>query len=483
MIGDSVVHDVAIVGGGPAGLFTAQGLIEGARVGRLSVVLLEMGPEPEVRGCPADDKGCKHCNLCTVISGLGGAGLRSDGKLVLDLSSGGHVQEFTNLTERAADDLVERVVSTLKRHDGDSEMGPDSRHRNLEISEQFAKIDLSIKVYPVLHLGTKNLTKIMGKFAESLRNHQDDEGVALDVVSRCEVLTLDREEGHFRINTSKGEYRARRVVLAAGKSGSTRVRQFLGSEGLSEIQRPVWLGVRVDAPHAAGRDLLAISFDPKISMQDAHGRVKTHCFCRHGSVLIMKHRGAVLVGGHSQLTKNNHQNEAAVQGEDRVSFNVIASRVMDADTIQLVYDTFARVGKDSVSVQDLGSFLDPTSMLRELSREIGSQVPARTADIRRLLDDFLGVGSSIAEFIRRLGRRYPDLAAPTNLVYAPVVEWDFGTIKVDERMQTKIPGLYAVGDGAGLSQGIVHAGATGLICAEGLLSDLRQEKQPGHSTE
>jgi len=43
-------------------------------------------------------------------------------------------------------------------------------------------------------------------------------------------------------------------------------------------------------------------------------------------------------------------------------------------------------------------------------------------------------------------------------------------IQVDSRMQADIKGSYAVGDGAGLTQGIVQAAATGLLAAQDIVA-------------
>lgn len=463
--------DVAIIGGGPAGLFAAQDLAE-KLIGR-KVVVFEMGPEPTSRGCPADHDGCKDCNTCTVLSGLGGAGLRSDGKLILDLSAGGYAHEFTAIDSEREAALLDRIVTTLKLHDGKSEFGPDMRPREDELNRQFSRVGLGIKVYPVMHMGTQNLTQIMTKFVDALRHKRFEGGTTLEIRSRSEVLEIAREtDDLFRLETAKGVTFAHTVVLAVGKSGAPRIRQLLMALGSREISRPVWVGVRVDAPYEAGRDLLAISFDPKISTSDHMGRVKTHCFCRHGSLLIMKHRGACLVGGHSPVTTRNGHPTPASPSQDRVSFNVLASRNMDSQRVQELFDIFARVGRNSVSVQDLGSFLNPNGPLADRDARLEARVPARTADIRSLLDSFMGVGASIASFITKIGMIYPSVSAPTNLVFAPAIEWDYGSVEVSDEMETSIPGLYAIGDGAGLSQGIVHAGATGLICAEAIVRDL-----------
>jgi uncharacterized FAD-dependent dehydrogenase len=71
--------DVIIVGGGPAGLFSAYYLSEHAN---LKVLLLERGKGPRKRVCPvADRQYCAQCKPCNILCGIGGAGLFSDGKL------------------------------------------------------------------------------------------------------------------------------------------------------------------------------------------------------------------------------------------------------------------------------------------------------------------------------------------------------------------------------------------------------------------
>jgi len=45
-----MIYDVAIIGGGPAGLFAAYELIENAR--DISVVLIDKGYMPRQRHCP-----------------------------------------------------------------------------------------------------------------------------------------------------------------------------------------------------------------------------------------------------------------------------------------------------------------------------------------------------------------------------------------------------------------------------------------------
>ena len=72
-------YDVIIVGGGPAGLFAAYYLSEHSDC---RVLLLEKGKSCLNRNCPINTyQECIKCKPCNILSGIGGAGLFSDGKL------------------------------------------------------------------------------------------------------------------------------------------------------------------------------------------------------------------------------------------------------------------------------------------------------------------------------------------------------------------------------------------------------------------
>ena len=75
------MYDVVIVGAGPAGLFAAYELVSKNK--NLKIAILDRGKFADKRVCPITVNGgsCINCTPCNILSGYGGAGTFSDGKL------------------------------------------------------------------------------------------------------------------------------------------------------------------------------------------------------------------------------------------------------------------------------------------------------------------------------------------------------------------------------------------------------------------
>ena len=75
-------YDVVIIGARPAGLFSAYELITQNK--NLKIAILDKGFKVAKRTWPMNKKGLSYqnCNPCGILSGYGGAGTFSDGKLI-----------------------------------------------------------------------------------------------------------------------------------------------------------------------------------------------------------------------------------------------------------------------------------------------------------------------------------------------------------------------------------------------------------------
>ena len=93
-------YDVAIIGAGPGGIFSAYELTKLAP--SLRVAVFEAGHSLEKRHCPIDGKkvkSCIGCKSCSIMSGFGGAGAFSDGKYTITNDFGGtlYAVSYTHL--------------------------------------------------------------------------------------------------------------------------------------------------------------------------------------------------------------------------------------------------------------------------------------------------------------------------------------------------------------------------------------------------
>jgi hypothetical protein len=78
----------------------------------------------------------------------------------------------------------------------------------------------------------------------------------------------------------------------------------------------------------------------------------------------------------------------------------------------------------------------------------------------------------IIEGLEALDKVIPGIASDSTLLYAPEIKLYAMRVEMNNGMKTKVEGLYAAGDGAGVSRGIVGAAATGIIAARDILRNV-----------
>ncbi|MBF0469733.1 MAG: NAD(P)/FAD-dependent oxidoreductase, partial [Desulfamplus sp.] len=148
--------DVIIVGGGPAGLFSAYYLMEHSR---LKVLMIEKGKKPLSRKCPNHNlQKCVQCEPCNILSGVGGAGLYSDGKLNFIPRLG-----KTDLTQfmplSAAQALIDETECIFTRFGMDGPVYPTNMEEAKEIRKDAKRFGIDLLLIKQKHLGSDNLPK------------------------------------------------------------------------------------------------------------------------------------------------------------------------------------------------------------------------------------------------------------------------------------------------------------------------------------
>jgi uncharacterized FAD-dependent dehydrogenase len=74
----------------------------------------------------------------------------------------------------------------------------------------------------------------------------------------------------------------------------------------------------------------------------------------------------------------------------------------------------------------------------------------------------------IIEALHKLAGVIPGVDSDSTLLYATELKLYAMALEVDRNMMTNIPGIFAAGDGPGLSRDLVNAAATGILAGRGI---------------
>jgi uncharacterized FAD-dependent dehydrogenase len=76
----------------------------------------------------------------------------------------------------------------------------------------------------------------------------------------------------------------------------------------------------------------------------------------------------------------------------------------------------------------------------------------------------------IVEMLHAMDKMAPGIASRHTLLYGVEVKFYSSRPKLTETLETEVANLFAVGDGAGVSRGLVQASASGIVAAREILS-------------
>ncbi|MGB9867983.1 MAG: NAD(P)/FAD-dependent oxidoreductase [Bacillota bacterium] len=462
-------YDVAIVGAGPAGIFTALELVR--RAPGLGIVLLEKGKPIEKRSCPANTTGarCVGCQPCCVTSGWGGAGAFSDGKLTLTNEFGGVLDQYVG--QDLARELIEYVDGVYLQFGATTEVFGTDELQMKELGRKAVAAGLTLVPARVRHIGTEHCPVI-------LKGMRDFLAPRVKIMTESEVEQIIVEStasGEARVAgvklTTGEEIRASTVVCAPGRGGAEWMAREARRLGIQLYSNAVDIGVRVEVPAVVLEPLTSVSYEPKlhffsITFDDP---VRTFCVCPYGEVVIENVNGLITVNGHSRRDVRT----------ENTNFALLVSKTFtepfkEPITYGRYIASLANILGGNVIVQRLGDLMAgrrstekriAKSMVQPTLREATPGDLSLVLPYRFLID--------IIEMLDAMERMVPGINSRYTLLYGVEVKFYSSRLEVGRDLQTKVKGLYACGDGAGITRGLAQASASGVYVARQIVGALR----------
>ena len=77
--------------------------------------------------------------------------------------------------------------------------------------------------------------------------------------------------------------------------------------------------------------------------------------------------------------------------------------------------------------------------------------------------------TDILQFIRSMDKVVEGFANPENLLYAPEIKFYSNKVVINQEFETSVKGLYSIGDGGGMTRGLMMASASGVQMARNLI--------------
>lgn len=269
----------------------------------------------------------------------------------------------------------------------------------------------------------------------------------------------------------KGEkYSASQVILATGRSGSKWISSVCRSFGIEQVSNRVDIGVRVELPAAIFKHITDQVYESKIVYQTKqyNDRVRTFCMNPYGEVVSENTNGIITVNGHSYadpalhtdntnfaLLVSNHFTEPFKDSNEYGESIAKLSNLLGGGVLLQRFGDLVK-GRRSSERRMKKSFTVPT--LKATAGDLSLVIP------KRQLDD-------IIEMIYALDKIAPGTANEDTLLYGVEVKFYNSGVPVDSNLETSVKGLYAIGDGAGITHSLSQASASGVHLAR-ILNDI-----------
>ena len=445
---------VAIVGAGSSGIFAAYKMMQKDDI---HIDIFEKG------------KCIQDRTRKDIMSGFGGAGAFSDGKLTLTTEFGGWLTEY--ITEEKLKELIKEADEIWKRFSLVSELSSKGNYEKIkDLEYRCSRHRLRLYAAKIRHLGTDNCFVAVKNIYDELTKSNN---VGVFCSTEIKDIVVENKTVTGIIMPDGRSLFYDKVILAVGRSGSGWIEKITKKHNLDFEINPVDIGVRVEVPKSVTDEFTQELYEFKIKYFTSvfEDEVRTFCVNPGGFVATERNDNDLLtVNGHSYKHKKSENTNFALLVSTKFTepfkepvrygqyIAYLSNMLSGGGVIIQRFGDLIR-GRRSTDKRIAKNFVKPT-LKSAMPGDLSFVFPYRYL-------------SNIKESIYQLDKVMPGLADPNTLLYGAEVKFYSLRISVDSNMRSKnLENLYCIGDGAGITRGIIQASASGLIAANDILQNL-----------
>lgn len=460
-------YDIVIIGAGPAGIFTA---LEVTKLNpQLNILIVDKGRNIEKRSCPARTTGkCVNCKPCGITFGWSGAGAFSDGKLSLSPEVGGRILEY--YSEDEAKELIKYCDDIYLQFGANKTVYGLNNEKVDKIKYEASKHNIQLVECAVRHLGTELAYEVLKKMYHHLMENTNTEFCELTEVTniivennKIKAVVVNNKQGETTIETNY-------VVAAPGRGGAEWLSDEAKKLNLVTTNNAVDIGVRVEVPNSIMDHLTKDLYEAKLVYYSDTFDNKVRTFCMNpGGVVSEEHydEEIAVVNGHSYSEKELRTNNT--------NFAMLVSTTFTEPFNQPIdYGKYiAKLGNmltgGPIMVQRLGDLLSGRRT-DEARLKKSTTVPTLKSAVPGDLSFVLPQRhlTSIVEALRAFDKIAPGLYSKNTLLYGVEVKFYSSKFHTNNEFETPINNFYTIGDGAGITRGLMQASVTGVVVARSI---------------
>ena len=470
------IYDAIVIGMGPGSIFFAYEMLQHTK--NKKILLIEQGKRVEQRSCPIETIGkCVKCKpFCNITSGFSGAGAFSDGKLSLynkeddDFYIGGDLHKYIGVEKTK--ELIDYTDQIYLKMGADPKLeGTEHKEEVQTIKNKAKKEDITLIDIPIRHLGTEKAHELYKKLEDYLEENDID--LMFETIVENIIIEDNTAKGVFVRNANTDDadtIYGKNIIIAVGRKGANWLVDMCNEHNIKTEAGVVDIGVRYELADEVMKDINTYMYEGKFIGRPEPYRDKVRTFCQNPSGFVSSEvydEGIDLVNGHSYKDRKSTQTNLAIL----VSHHFEHPFDKPIEYGRNVAKNMNELGGGNVVVQRLGDIMRGK---RTWDEELKNNKIKPTLKSAVAGDITFALGyrtmTDILQFIKSMDKIVEGFGNPENLLYAPEIKFYSNRVVINSNFETSVKNLYSIGDGGGMTRGLMMASASGVQMARNLLN-------------